>query len=145
MARKPKKGSSRRRSPVRIAGRIVGLRRFGKAAFAVLQDGSDRLQVYLKKDTLGEQAYQISEGLDLGDWIGVTGILFRTKTNEFTVEVQDPDLPQQSASSPAGKVARPDRCRDALPAAVCGPDRQSRSASDFRITRSRIISAFARF
>ena len=71
-----------------IAGRIVGLRRFGKAAFAVLQDGADRLQVYLKKDTLGEQAHQISEGLDLGDWIGVTGVLFRTKTNEFTVEVR---------------------------------------------------------
>ncbi len=71
-----------------IAGRVVGLRRFGKAAFAVLQDGSDRLQVYLKKDTLGEQAHHISEGLDLGDWIGVTGILFRTKTNEFTVEVK---------------------------------------------------------
>lgn len=71
-----------------IAGRIVGLRRFGKAAFAVLQDGSDRLQVYLKKDTLGDQAHQVSEGLDLGDWIGVTGVLFRTKTNEFTVEVK---------------------------------------------------------
>ncbi|MDR4472049.1 MAG: OB-fold nucleic acid binding domain-containing protein [Nitrospira sp.] len=54
----------------------------------MLQDGSDRLQVYLRKDTLGEQTHQISEGLDLGDWIGVTGILFRTKTNEFTVETK---------------------------------------------------------
>jgi lysyl-tRNA synthetase class 2 len=71
-----------------IAGRIVGLRRFGKAAFAVLQDGSDRIQAYLKKDTLGDHAHQIAEALDLGDWIGVTGVLFRTKTNEFTVEVK---------------------------------------------------------
>lgn len=71
-----------------FAGRIVALRRFGKAAFAVLQDGSDRLQVYLKKDLLGEQGYQVCEQLDLGDWIGVTGVLFRTKTNEFTVEVR---------------------------------------------------------
>ena len=71
-----------------LAGRIVGLRRFGKAAFAVLQDGADRLQVYLKKDILGDQSYQVCEGLDLGDWIGVTGVLFRTKTNEFTVEVR---------------------------------------------------------
>ncbi len=71
-----------------LAGRIVGLRRFGKAAFAVLQDGADRLQAYLKKDILGDQSYQVCEGLDLGDWIGVTGILFRTKTNEFTVEVR---------------------------------------------------------
>ena len=72
-----------------VAGRIVALRRFGKAGFAVLQDGSDRLQVYLKKDLLSEQAYTVVEQLDLGDWIGVTGTLFRTKTNEFTVEVHD--------------------------------------------------------
>ena len=70
-----------------IAGRVVALRRFGKAGFAVLQDGSDRLQVYLKKDLLSEQAYTVVEQLDLGDWIGVTGTLFRTKTNEFTIEV----------------------------------------------------------
>ena len=72
-----------------IAGRVVALRRFGKAAFAVLQDGSDRLQTYLKKDLLSEKAYKVTEQLDLGDWIGVTGTLFRTKTNEFTVEVHD--------------------------------------------------------
>ena len=72
-----------------IAGRIVALRRFGKAAFAVLQDGSERLQTYLKKDLLSSQAYTVTEQLDLGDWIGVTGILFRTKTNEFTVEVHE--------------------------------------------------------
>jgi len=72
-----------------VAGRIVALRRFGKAAFAVLQDGSERLQAYLKKDLLSAQAYTVTEQLDLGDWIGVTGILFRTKTNEFTVEVHE--------------------------------------------------------
>ena len=72
-----------------IAGPVLALRRFGKAGFAVLQDGSDRLQVYLKKDLLTEQAYLITEQLDLGDWIGVTGVLFRTKTNEFTVEVHE--------------------------------------------------------
>jgi lysyl-tRNA synthetase class 2 len=72
-----------------FAGRIVALRRFGKAAFAVLQDGSDRLQTYLKKDLLTPQAYTVAEQLDLGDWIGVTGTLFRTKTNEFTVEVHE--------------------------------------------------------
>jgi lysyl-tRNA synthetase class 2 len=70
-----------------FAGRVVALRRFGKAGFVVLQDGSDRLQVYLKKDLLSEQAYTVVEQLDLGDWIGVSGTLFRTKTNEFTVEV----------------------------------------------------------
>jgi len=79
----------RERITCTIAGRIVALRRFGKAAFAVLQDGSDRLQAYLKKDLLSPQAYAVTEQLDLGDWIGVSGTLFRTKTNEFTVEVHD--------------------------------------------------------
>jgi lysyl-tRNA synthetase class 2 len=71
-----------------VAGRIVGLRRFGKAAFVLLQDGADRLQVYLKKDLLGDR-YRIAEELDLGDWIGVSGVLFRTKTDEFTIEVHE--------------------------------------------------------
>lgn len=70
-----------------FAGRIVALRRFGKAGFALIQDGSDRLQVYLKKDLLTDTQYQICQELDLGDWVGVSGILFRTKTDEFTVEV----------------------------------------------------------
>jgi len=72
-----------------FAGRVVALRRFGKAAFAVLQDGSDRLQVYLKKDLLSPEACAVTEQLDLGDWIGITGTLFRTKTNEFTVEARE--------------------------------------------------------
>ncbi len=70
-----------------FAGRVVAVRRFGKAGFAVLQDGPDRLQVYLKKDLLSDQAYSVWEQLDLGDWMGVTGVLFRTKTNELTAEV----------------------------------------------------------
>ena len=86
---KTKETLEQERIPCTIAGRIVALRRFGKAAFAVLQDGSERLQTYLKKDLLSPQAYTVTEQLDLGDWIGVTGILFRTKTNEFTVEVHE--------------------------------------------------------
>ncbi|MDR4493794.1 MAG: lysine--tRNA ligase [Nitrospirales bacterium] len=73
--------------PCQIAGRIIALRRFGKAAFAGLQEEGHRLQVYLKKDLLGETAYELSQSLDLGDWIGVEGKLFRTKTDELTVEV----------------------------------------------------------
>ncbi len=71
-----------------IAGRIVALRRFGKAAFALLQDGADRLQVYLKKDILGEDQHKVCQEIDIGDWIGVSGVLFRTKTDEFTVEAR---------------------------------------------------------
>ena len=85
---KPKAALEQEKTACTLAGRIVGLRRFGKAAFAVLQDGADRLQIYLKKDNLSEQAYKVCEELDLGDWIGVSGFLFRTKTDEFTVEVK---------------------------------------------------------
>ncbi len=85
---KPKATLEQEKAACTLAGRIVGLRRFGKAAFAVLQDGADRLQVYLKKDNLSEQSYKVCEELDLGDWIGVSGFLFRTKTDEFTVEVK---------------------------------------------------------
>ena len=70
-----------------IAGRIVALRRFGKAAFVTVQDGGERLQAYFKQDLVGQDPYAISKEFDLGDWIGVSGRLFRTKTDELTVEV----------------------------------------------------------
>ena len=72
----------------RVAGRLVALRRFGKAAFASLQESGCRLQVYFKQDLLGIDAYRLCRELDLGDWIGVEGRLFRTKTNELTIEVK---------------------------------------------------------
>jgi lysyl-tRNA synthetase class 2 len=71
-----------------IAGRIVSLRDFGKAAFAHIQDTTGKIQVYFRKDILGEKYISIKK-LDLGDIIGVRGKLFRTKTNELTVEVTD--------------------------------------------------------
>ncbi|MDO8546214.1 MAG: lysine--tRNA ligase [Nitrospirales bacterium] len=73
---------------VTLAGRITIQRRFGKAAFASVQDGVDAIQVYLKKDVLGDQGFALAELLDIGDWIGVSGPLFRTKTNELTIEVK---------------------------------------------------------
>lgn len=70
----------------KISGRMVSLRRFGKAAFAHLQDATGRLQVYFKKDHLGEAGYDLFEKLDIGDYIGVEGPLFRTKTDELTLQ-----------------------------------------------------------
>ncbi len=85
---KPKEVLEKERIGCTLAGRIVALRRFGKAGFALLQDGADRIQVYLRKDILGDEQQKIAQELDIGDWIGVSGILFRTKTDEFTVEVR---------------------------------------------------------
>jgi len=70
-----------------LAGRIVSYRDFGKTAFAHLQDATGRMQVYFSKDMItGNQ--DIFKNLDIGDIIGVTGPLFRTKTNELTVQVR---------------------------------------------------------
>ena len=67
------------------AGRVVGIRNFGKASFLVISDGRSRLQVYVRQDALSERDYQLSKLLDLGDHIGVGGHLFRTKTNELSI------------------------------------------------------------
>jgi lysyl-tRNA synthetase class 2 len=71
-----------------LAGRIVAMRDFGKAAFAHVQDATGKMQVYFKKDILGDQ-FRLLKKLDIGDIIGLRGKLFRTKTNELTVEVED--------------------------------------------------------
>ena len=74
---------------VRIAGRILTVRRMGKAGFLhLLQDG-EKLQIYVKKDAVPEASYKLYELLDIGDIIGVSGYLFRTKTGELTVHVEE--------------------------------------------------------
>jgi len=74
---------------VRVAGRIVSLRLMGKAGFAHLQGNGKRIQVYVKKDVVGETGFQLFHLLDLGDSIGVRGHLFRTKTNELSIWVEE--------------------------------------------------------
>jgi len=73
--------------PVAMAGRLSSLRRQGKVTFADLTDLSGKIQLYAKQDALGEQAYGLFDLLDLGDIIGVTGTVFRTRRGEVTVEV----------------------------------------------------------
>ncbi|HEY6051118.1 MAG TPA: OB-fold nucleic acid binding domain-containing protein [Thermoanaerobaculia bacterium] len=58
---------------VRVAGRILAIRVQGKAGFLDLSDGRSRLQVYVRKDAVGEPAWELFRSLDLGDWIGVAG------------------------------------------------------------------------
>jgi lysyl-tRNA synthetase class 2 len=70
---------------VRVAGRMLGLRSFGRASFAVLSDGRSRVQVYVREDSLPARDFQVFRLLDLGDLIGVEGRLFRTRTGEFSV------------------------------------------------------------
>ena len=74
---------------VRVAGRIMAIRLMGKAGFAHLQQDGKRLQIYVKKDAVGEKGFELYRLLDLGDHIGVSGYLFRTRTGELTVHVEE--------------------------------------------------------
>ena len=72
---------------VRTAGRILTMRLHGKAGFAHLQGDGTRLQIYVKLDAVGERTFRLFQLLDMGDIVGISGHLFRTKTNELTVWV----------------------------------------------------------
>jgi lysyl-tRNA synthetase class 2 len=73
---------------ISLAGRIMGIRKFGKASFFHLQDRRGRLQIYARKDRLGEDDYALFQSFDVGDIVGVSGHLFRTKTKELTLEAE---------------------------------------------------------
>ena len=73
---------------MRIAGRVMTLRHMGKAGFAHLQQNGERLQIYVKKDAVGERDFQLFKMLDIGDVIGVEGYLFRTRTGELSVHAE---------------------------------------------------------
>jgi lysyl-tRNA synthetase class 2 len=75
--------------PVRVAGRLVALRHHGKSTFAHLEDWSGRIQLYFKSNDLGEDGYALVQLLDLGDYVGVAGSVFRTKTGEITVRARE--------------------------------------------------------
>jgi lysyl-tRNA synthetase class 2 len=75
------------RVTVRTAGRVLAIRGFGKAGFLQLSDGMARVQAYVRQDAISAHDYSVFKLLDLGDWVGVEGYLFRTRTNEFSVHV----------------------------------------------------------
>ncbi|MGH9496722.1 MAG: lysine--tRNA ligase [Candidatus Sulfotelmatobacter sp.] len=77
------------RTNVRVAGRIMAIRLMGKAGFAHLQQQGKKLQIYVKKDAVGEKGFELYKLLDLGDHIGVSGYLFRTRTGELTIHVEE--------------------------------------------------------
>ena len=75
-------------STVRVAGRILSWRGHGKSAFGHIEDGGGRVQIYFRLNVLGEEEFGALDLLDLGDWIGVEGPLFRTRTGEVTVRAE---------------------------------------------------------
>ena len=75
-------------SRVKVAGRLMSLRLFGKAAFAHLKDRSGRIQIYVRKDTIDKDLFEAFKLFDIGDFIGVEGRVFKTRTGELTILVE---------------------------------------------------------
>ena len=110
------------KAEVRVAGRIVSYRLMGKAGFAHLQGAGKRIQIYVRKDVVGERGFQLFHLLDLGDHVGVRGHMFRTKTGELSVWVEELVLFVEGAAAAAGKVAWAGGHRVAVPDALSGFD-----------------------
>ncbi len=85
-------GEAQSDEPVRAAGRITNWRNMGKTIFADLHDQSGRVQAFLNKKLLGDDAFAQLKLCDLGDWLGVSGHLFRTRTGELSVRVENAEV-----------------------------------------------------
>jgi len=130
--------------PVTIAGRVTAMRHMGKATFVDLRDGSGRIQTYLKEDILGSQAYEMLRDLDMGDFLGVSGPLFRTKTDEPTVQVEQLTILAKALRAPPEKWHGLQdvevRYRQRYLDLMASPD-----VRETFLARSRIITAVRRF
>jgi lysyl-tRNA synthetase class 2 len=81
---------------VRIAGRIMSVRLMGKVAFCHIQDRDGRIQVYLRKDAIGDTSFEVFKMLDMGDIIGIEGKVFKTRTGEISVFASEMELLSKS-------------------------------------------------
>jgi len=137
---------------VQVAGRIVAYRPHGKTTFGHLGDHTGRLQFYARRDELGDVAYDVLKLLDLGDHIGVTGYMFRTKTGEVTVHAKEIHLLAKALRPPPfgkedaqgvqhGVLADTElRYRERYADLVANPE----ARETFRL-RARVISYLRRF
>jgi lysyl-tRNA synthetase class 2 len=76
-------------NPVKVAGRIMLLRKMGKVCFAHIEDSRGQIQIYVRRDNIGKEDYKLFKLMEVGDFIGVTGPVFTTKTGEITIKVED--------------------------------------------------------
>ena len=91
--------------PVSIAGRLLSIRGHGKSSFAHVEDRTGKIQIYFKLDILGKDKFEAVDLLDLGDWLGISGLIFRTRTGEVTVQVKEWTLLSKSVRQlPLGKT-----------------------------------------
>ncbi len=140
---------------VAVAGRIMSVRLMGKAAFCHIQDGKGRIQVYLRKNEIGDEAFELFKMLDIGDYAGIGGEVFKTRTGEVSVFAKKFELLAKSLRPlPIVKEKEEDgqkvvfdqfadkelRYRQRYVDLIVNPE-----VKDVFITRSKIISAMRRF
>ncbi|MFC0274296.1 lysine--tRNA ligase [Metabacillus herbersteinensis] len=129
---------------VTLAGRIMTKRGKGKAGFANIQDLSGQIQIYVRKDGVGEEQYETFNTADLGDLVGVTGVIFKTKVGELSVKVTSFDLLTKSLRPLPDKFHGlkdiEQRYRQRYLDLIMSPE----SKNTF-ITRSRIIQSMRRY
>jgi lysyl-tRNA synthetase, class II len=127
-----------------IAGRLIAKRKQGKASFAHLQDMSGRIQIYVRKDRVGEEQYDVFSIADLGDWLGVEGVVFKTNRGETSVKADSVTFLSKSLRPLPEKFhGLKDvelRYRKRYLDLIMNPE-----VKDTFITRSRIISAIRRY
>jgi len=129
---------------ISVAGRVTASRNMGKASFLDLKDGTERIQVYVKQESVGPEQYGMLREIDLGDFLGVEGTLFRTKTGEPTVEAQKLTVLAKALRPPPEKwhglhdveVRYRQRYLDLM----ANPE-----AREIFVARSKVISAIRRF
>ena len=110
-----------------VAGRMMLKRVMGKASFATLQDATSRIQLYVTRDAIGEEAYADFKKMDLGDILGAEGTLMKTKTGELSVKVDEAAPADQEPASAARQVPRHGRPGAEVSPALRRPDhRRSR-------------------
>lgn len=128
-----------------VAGRLVAVRNMGKSTFAHIEDGTGRLQLYLRKDELGEEVYQqFNKDFDLGDFVSASGHLFRTRTGEVTVHVTTFQLASKALHPLPekwhGLKDTETRYRQRYLDLIANPE-----VRDIFVKRSKIISAMRKF
>lgn len=130
--------------PVSVAGRIMTHRFMGKAAFLDVRDGTGKIQAYFRVDQVGDSKYEFLKELDIGDFIGLTGTLFRTHTGEITVKATDFVLLTKSLlplpEKWHGLVDVEKRYRQRYLDLIANPEARSTF-----LMRSRLVAAMRRF
>ena len=106
----------------------------GKASFCNVQDLQGNIQSYVARDSIGQEFYQDFKKMDIGDIVGITGEVFKTKTGEISHPCFSGDTALQEPSGSSGEVPRPDQHRFALPSEICGPDHEPGSEGHFHQT-----------